>query len=235
MSEIVNRLRLSKDPVERAHSHTLTAWVNAKAARGEARRLGREPAAIKKNGSVATIEARVINGSDGFDQVPAEDSYEAIVDQYPEHFTREAVSLARQRLEREREHFAPTADKAKFEKRVAELRSRQSMKLPAGSQEPERREVTSVAIVRDPAVKAYVLKLAGGLCELCLSEAPFIDQNGCPFLEVHHVRPLAEGGSDRVSNLVAVCPNCHRAVHLSSDAEDLVANLYRSVSRLIPE
>lgn len=235
MSEIVDRLRQSEDPVERAHARALTAWVDAKAARGKERRYGREPGDIEKNGSVATIEARVINGSDGFDQVPAEDSYEAIVDRYPEHFTGEAVSLARLRLEREREHFAPTADEAEFEKRVAELRSRQSMKLPAGSQEPERRKVTSIAIIRDPAVKAYVLKLAGGLCELCRSEAPFIHQNGYPFLEVHHVKPLAEGGSDRVSNMVAVCPNCHRAAHLSADAENLAANLYRSVSRLISE
>ena len=27
--------------------------------------------------------------------------------------------------------------------------------------------------------------------------------------EVHHIKPLAEGGSDDFENLIALCPNCH--------------------------
>lgn len=30
---------------------------------------------------------------------------------------------------------------------------------------------------------------------------------------IHHIRPKTEGGSDNLSNLVMVHPNCHRQIH----------------------
>lgn len=48
------------------------------------------------------------------------------------------------------------------------------------------------------AVAAYVKRAAGGRAVL---------QN-------HHVQPLAEGGADVVENAVALCPNCHRRMHV---------------------
>ena len=38
--------------------------------------------------------------------------------------------------------------------------------------------------------------------------APGVDE--LPFLDVHHPKHLARKGSDRVSNAVALCPNCHQ-------------------------
>lgn len=32
-------------------------------------------------------------------------------------------------------------------------------------------------------------------------------------LEVHHVVPISQGGSHQLSNLVALCPQCHLAAH----------------------
>ncbi|MGH8030771.1 MAG: HNH endonuclease [Luteimonas sp.] len=64
---------------------------------------------------------------------------------------------------------------------------------------------------------------------------PFKDTGGLPFLEVHHVRHLAEQGSDRTSNAVALCPNCHRRCHLSADKDAFVVSLYENVPRLIAE
>ncbi|HHZ90859.1 TPA: HNH endonuclease [Candidatus Poribacteria bacterium] len=29
------------------------------------------------------------------------------------------------------------------------------------------------------------------------------------YLEIHHLRQLAAGGSDTIQNAVVVCPNCH--------------------------
>ena len=37
--------------------------------------------------------------------------------------------------------------------------------------------------------------------------------DGSPFLEVHHVDYMANGGSDTIDNVVALCPNCHRKMH----------------------
>lgn len=41
----------------------------------------------------------------------------------------------------------------------------------------------------------------------------FLKDNGKPFLEVHHVIPLAEGGEDCLQNAAAICPACHRQLH----------------------
>lgn len=35
-------------------------------------------------------------------------------------------------------------------------------------------------------------------------------QGGC---EVHHIIPVADGGSDDCSNLILLCPNCHKMAH----------------------
>ncbi|TDG02339.1 hypothetical protein E1N52_40265 [Paraburkholderia guartelaensis] len=79
---------------------------------------------------------------------------------------------------------------------------------------PERVEVTSVAFVRNPNVVALVLERADGYCEDCDQPAPFTRKtDGTPYLEVHHIQPLAEDGDDTVGNAVALCPNCHRKRH----------------------
>ncbi|WP_306234570.1 HNH endonuclease [Burkholderia pseudomallei] len=55
------------------------------------------------------------------------------------------------------------------------------------------------------------------------------------FLEVHHLRKLADGGSDMVTNAVAVCPNCHRRLHFSKDACAYRETLYGKVTELVRE
>lgn len=73
---------------------------------------------------------------------------------------------------------------------------------------------------RDPSIAAYVKKRADGHCQLCGSSAPFIDKNGDPYLECHHIEWLSNGGIDSIDNCVALCPNCHRKMHiLNSDAD----------------
>lgn len=67
---------------------------------------------------------------------------------------------------------------------------------------------------RNPYVVAEVLDRANGLCEHCEAEAPFIrKRDSSPFLEVHHIIRLADGGEDTVANAIAICPNCHRELH----------------------
>jgi 5-methylcytosine-specific restriction protein A len=52
---------------------------------------------------------------------------------------------------------------------------------------------------------------------------------------VHHVRTLADGGSDRPENAVALCPTCHRRLHHGADAAVLRSQLYLRVGRLVQE
>lgn len=87
-------------------------------------------------------------------------------------------------------------------------------------------------IARDPAVVKEVLDRAAGVCEACGDEAPFVREDGKPFLEVHHVLALSDGGSDRPENAVACCPNCHRAFHHASDRVRRKESLYREISAL---
>lgn len=78
----------------------------------------------------------------------------------------------------------------------------------------KRTEVTTTVFDRNPDVVAEVLSRAGGICESCKQPAPFIRRsNGTPYLEVHHIQRLADGGEDTVDNAVALCPNCHREAH----------------------
>ncbi|WP_244143595.1 HNH endonuclease [Burkholderia multivorans] len=51
-------------------------------------------------------------------------------------------------------------------------------------------------------------------------------QTASLFFEVHHLRRLADDGSDTPTNAVAVCPNCHRRLHFSENARAYRETLY---------
>lgn len=130
--------------------------------------------------------------------------------------------------------FLPTADEETLERRAAVLQKQPLEDEPAGILKPQRAPNNGTSYVRDPKVRAWVRKKAKGICEGCAKPAPFM-KNGEPFLEVHHVKHLADKGSDRTRNAVALCPNCHRRCHHSSDREAFTALLYDTVKRLKPE
>ncbi|MGI2924420.1 HNH endonuclease [Vibrio diabolicus] len=67
---------------------------------------------------------------------------------------------------------------------------------------------------RDPDVVAEALYRAEGFCEKCKEKAPLIkSSNGEPYLEVHHIIPLSQGGLGSLENVISLCPNCHREIH----------------------
>jgi len=79
--------------------------------------------------------------------------------------------------------------------------------------------VQVTVFLRNPDVVAEVLSRANGDCEECRNPAPFIrEKDNTPFLEVHHIEQLANGGKDSVSNAIALCPNCHRELHYGKKA-----------------
>lgn len=104
---------------------------------------------------------------------------------------------------------------------------------PQGVGEPEVASRQYPAYQRSDEVRDWVLTQAQGICACCQKMAPFINAAGVPYLEVHHMRPLSAGGPDQPSNVVAVCPNCHRALHFAVNREDLRADLYARTPRLI--
>lgn len=87
-------------------------------------------------------------------------------------------------------------------------------KLKKSNPKPEKIIVTQYAFKRNPLVILEVLDRAGGICERCDCPGPFFkDTNGQPYLEVHHIVPLADNGDDTIENSLALCANCHRHAH----------------------
>lgn len=98
---------------------------------------------------------------------------------------------------------------------------------PKGELIPDKKIVPRVIYARSPRVRAWVLSKSYGICELCLQSAPFEMEGNIPFLEVHHIVPLYDGGADTLDNCAALCPNCHRAIHLSKEAHSLKDKLLK--------
>ncbi|WOF75722.1 HNH endonuclease signature motif containing protein [Parvibaculaceae bacterium PLY_AMNH_Bact1] len=88
-------------------------------------------------------------------------------------------------------------------------------KIERSRKRPKQIIIQSVGFARCPHIVAERLERAGGICDHCEEAAPFKKQkDNEPFLEVHHVLPLAAGGEDVLENTIALCPNCHRESHL---------------------
>lgn len=135
----------------------------------------------------------------------------------------------------ESQDSTPTFDDELLEQRAAELQSNLIKTKPEGIVAPQQVSINSTSYVRDPEVRAWVRQQAAGVCEGCGLHAPFNLDNGQPFLEVHHVKHLAQKGSDRLTNAVALCPNCHQRCHRSSDRDAFTEALYAKVGRLARE
>jgi 5-methylcytosine-specific restriction enzyme A len=93
-------------------------------------------------------------------------------------------------------------------------------KIEARKEKIKTKQVTSQRHYRNADIAAYAIRRANGLCQLCGNVAPFIKPNGTLFLEVHHIQWLSEEGLDVTENTVALCPNCHRKMHILNLKED---------------
>lgn len=83
----------------------------------------------------------------------------------------------------------------------------------------------------DPRLAKTAIKNADYVCELCGkidgSHSTFDSIHGTRYLEAHHLVPMKAQKDylslginlDRLENIVALCPNCHKAVHYGTRAE----------------
>lgn len=85
---------------------------------------------------------------------------------------------------------------------------------------------------RSQAVKNYVLARAKGFCESCKRPAPFLKQDGTPYLEPHHTRRLSDGGPDHPRWVGALCPNCHREIHCGTAGNNLNTQLQKYLEQI---
>ena len=85
----------------------------------------------------------------------------------------------------------------------------------------------------NPRISKTALDLAKYVCLIDNSHTTFISKLGKPYMEAHHLIPMAaqadfEINLDRIENIVSICPICHSAIHLGDDATraELLKNLY---------
>lgn len=126
--------------------------------------------------------------------------------------------------------YQATADPQELDRRVETLLRKPIVGIPLGEVHPEKQQVTRTVTKRLPVIVAKVIQIAEGTCELC-GKRPFKDKSGRPYLEVHHVQPLGEGGADTVDNAVALCPDCHARSHHAENT-DAVAEEIREAKRI---
>ena len=84
-------------------------------------------------------------------------------------------------------------------------------------------------------VRDYVLARANGSCEGCHNPAPFLRFDGTPYLEPHHTTRVSDGGPDHPAHLIALCPNCHRRVHVGADGAKYNGQLVSVLASIEPQ
>ena len=94
-------------------------------------------------------------------------------------------------------------------------------KATAAPTKPKSSTTASVVYERNRDVAEYAKRRAADKCELCRMPAPFTNASNEPYLESHHIVWLAHGGPDSIENTVALCPNCHRKMHIVNDEKDI--------------
>lgn len=73
---------------------------------------------------------------------------------------------------------------------------------------------------RSAVISELAKRKAKGICQLCKRPAPFRNLKKEPYLETHHIIWMSRGGLDTIENTVALCPNCHRKMHVLDLDED---------------
>ena len=94
-------------------------------------------------------------------------------------------------------------------------------KAVAAPVKPKATTTVGVVYARNRYVAELAKRRARGKCELCRKPAPFTNASDEPYLESHHIVWLAHGGLDSPENTVAICPNCHRKMHVVNDPKDI--------------
>lgn len=97
-----------------------------------------------------------------------------------------------------------------------------------GRRFPEKVQTATVQFLREPSVASYAKLAAKGACSLCGERS---DMDPMSFLDCHHIIFLRDGGSDTRENVVGVCPNCHRRLHISPERETVARLRHLALTR----
>ncbi len=119
------------------------------------------------------------------------------------------------------ELLASNKPATKAEKQGKDINALKDSAEKHSSETPVTKEALNKQTYRNGSIADYAKAKADGICQLCGNPAPFNDANGKPYLESHHIIWLSQGGADSIENTVALCPNCHRKMHILNNQEDV--------------
>lgn len=74
---------------------------------------------------------------------------------------------------------------------------------------------TARALVRNSKFSRLVKEKASYICEVC-GEKPFTQKNGMPYAEAHHINELSKTKIDSPTEMICVCPICHKVIHFGN-------------------
>ncbi|MGV2862121.1 HNH endonuclease [Achromobacter spanius] len=140
---------------------------------------------------------------------------------------------------------APPSPESEYQSKVMEkaAKSQRFVEPKGGVPVPKigRSGISESGYKRKPAVAAEALRLAKFKCEIDPSHQTFTSHStGKSYVEAHHLIPFSLQGSypvslDVTANIIALCPNCHKRLHLGSPVtkkEDILALLSDRKDRL---
>ncbi|MEZ8990109.1 HNH endonuclease [Vibrio breoganii] len=193
-------------------THESTAWV--------APRVSSNQFIVAPTGEFRRFSAKLEAMSQRVGQDQTRTVYYFQLAQAKDVFETFCLSAAEESNSDDVEIDPPTSEQIKLELEEAIKHSfedtpdNRKKRLLSSIKRPERVQTTTHIFKRNPDVIVEVLLRADGICELCQQKAPFLrSRDGTPYLEVHHIKRLADGGDDSIENAQALCPNCHRKLH----------------------
>ena len=91
---------------------------------------------------------------------------------------------------------------------------------------PEKREHLIEIYARDIGWVSKAKEKYGYNCMYSKCENTFTKQNGEPYIEVHHIIPLCQGGEDGIWNLAVLCAHHHRMAHYAdNETRQMIENM----------
>lgn len=87
--------------------------------------------------------------------------------------------------------------------------------LEVSHAKPEKREYLIETYARNKGWVAEAKNRFGVYCMCSHCKNTFNKPDGFPYIEVHHIIPMAEGGEDGLWNLAVLCAHHHRMAHFA--------------------
>lgn len=129
----------------------------------------------------------------------------------------------------------PSTESTEYPPDLTELREQAENAATTTPQTTQETTTPGSRYSRAPEIKAYAKARADGVCEGCENPAPFLDKNGDPYLEIHHIHELGDGGADHPDFVIAICPTCHSRIHYGFDGEEYNDELKEKVTRTLSQ